>query len=88
MATDSQGNMALDKRYVHVGKVELERSIEEQEEETILDDENHETQDNKSKESGMDERSHQIEVWERELKMREKELEQKEKNSNKIWKRD
>jgi len=83
MATDSDGNMALDKRHVYVGEIPLkeeeeeEQKIEKIEEEVLMtDDEEYAQQiflrDEKEK----------IEMWEKELALRERELKEKEKNGN------
>jgi len=79
MATDSHGNMALDKRYVHIGNVEI------QETKTSLDD--YETQevddDYENEKIDFAEQEEQIRIWEKELELREKELAQREKKSKK-----
>ena len=72
MATDSDGNMALDKRYVHVGNVKIKE---------IDDDYSNEKIDFLKEEE-------QIRIWEKELALREKELAQRAKNGNKKRKRD
>jgi len=81
MATDNDGNMALDKRYVQIGKVEEaeiavkttlnERDVEAIEEYSLGD------------KIDFSEAEKQIQIWEKELELREKELAVKEKNSNK-----
>ncbi len=82
MATDSDGNMALDKRYVHVGDVEIdELSItfdEEREEETEEINE-----EDSEEENDFSDEVEQIKIWEKELELREKKLLQREKNRNK-----
>jgi hypothetical protein len=79
MATDSDGNIALDKRYVHVGEVQIEK------EKIVLDKaETEELEENeKAEKSDYAVKEEQIKIWEKELKMREKELSKKEKKSNK-----
>ena len=67
MATDSHGNIALDKRYVHVGEVEM----------------NEVDEDSSSEKNDFSEEEEQIKIWEKELALREKELTKKEKKGNK-----
>jgi hypothetical protein len=79
MTTDSDGNMALDKRYVHVGNVEIEETsvsldTDEQEEVEV---------DYRNEKTDFLEEEEQIRIWEKELELREKELAQREKKSNK-----
>ena len=78
MATDNDGNIALDKRYVHVGKVEeaLEVNLNESELEDV-------EEYNLGDKIDFSEAEKQIQIWEKELELREKELAVKEKNSNK-----
>ncbi len=78
MATDSEGNMALDKRYVEVGEVkklkdskvkkEPEEPEEAPEEEEEIDE-------------GTKERNMQIEIWEKRLELKELELARKRKKN-------
>ena len=83
MATDSDGNMALDKRYVHVGNVKIEETI------IVLDDEPEEVDaEDKDEKIDFSKEEEQIRIWEKELALREKELAQKAKNGNKKRKRD
>ncbi|CAA6826344.1 MAG: Unknown protein, partial [uncultured Sulfurovum sp.] len=79
MATDSHGNMALDKRYVYVGNMKIE------EKKINLDDYENEENDDASRDEKRDflEQKEQIRVWEKELTLSEKALVNREKNSNK-----
>ena len=80
MATDSDGNMALDKRYVHVGNVENEEIKINSEDDEI-------EEDYKDEKIAFSEEEEQIRIWEKELTLREKELVEREKKSNNNWKR-
>ena len=79
MATDSHGNMALDKRYVHMGNVEIKET------KISLDDSKTKEVDDDYADEKIDfaEQEEQIRIWEKELELREKELAQREKKSNK-----
>jgi len=101
MATDSEGNIAIDKRYVDVGDVKIkekkkdgcsDKKKEEMEEEV----ENEEPEEEYSED---DEETAKMKAWEKRLALREKELRKKfelrekkfdakkEKKSNKDWKK-
>lgn len=83
MATDSHGNMALEKRYVHVGKVEIEETSV-----SLSDSEIEEAdEDYSDKNISLSEEEEQIRIWENELALREKELIRREKNGNKDYKK-
>lgn len=66
MATDSDGNIALDKRYVDVGKVDIQKEKKKVEKEEEPEEEPEEELDEGTKERNM-----QIEVWEKKLQLKE-----------------
>ena len=79
MATDSDGNIAIDKRYVDVGDVKrqkratpvVEREVVDREE-SINEEEEDEEEDEVNDE--LSEQAAQMRLWERKLELREKEL--------------
>jgi len=96
MATDSEGNIAIDKRYVDVGDVKIKKETE------CSDKKKKEMEEEKEEEEAEeyteeDEEVAQMKAWEKRLALREKELrkkfelrekefdEKKEKKSNKDW---
>ena len=73
MATDSDGNIALDKRYVDVGTVVMDKE-EVVNEQKKQEDEKEEEKEEESLDDETKERNMQIEVWERKLELKELEL--------------
>ncbi|HIP50783.1 MAG TPA: DUF5011 domain-containing protein [Campylobacterales bacterium] len=72
MAIDHHGNMAVDKRFVHMGEVDMTKLNKEEPKE-----------EKEESEAGVEERNEQIKIWEKALELKEKELAQREKKSNK-----
>jgi len=96
MATDSDGNIAIDKRYVDVGDVKVEKrtsSVEKSAKVSRKELENEEDEEEEEEEElevddEISEQAAQMRLWERKLELREKELKEKrEKKSNKDWKK-
>jgi len=90
MATDSDGNIAIDKRYVEVGDVKNKKSKvskDKREEQKVVEDEEElkeEYEDFSEEDTEMSKQAAQMRLWERKLELREKELKAlKEKKSNK-----
>jgi len=87
MAIDSEGNSAVDKRYVIIGdeNANNEDNVEEKPREESLDESN--KSKSKDEESDaqyrLEERELEIAEWERELQFREKEISQREKSISK-----
>jgi len=80
MATDSNGNVALDKRYVEVGKVSNIEANEHEENRTIQAPQSSEEASEEEPEeldAGTKERNMQIEIWEKKLELKELELKRK-----------
>jgi hypothetical protein len=83
MATDSDGNMAVDKRYVQVGNVQnIRKKVSLDRDELNIDDSAKEIDDS-DEEIDFFLQEEQIRMWEKELMSREKKLAEKEKESNK-----
>jgi len=86
IATDSQGNSAVDTRYVEIGKggdtggEEEEKSSDKREEIDSSDDEKREviSDDEDDIDFKLEERELEISEWEKELELREKEISQRE----------
>jgi len=78
MATDSEGNIGIDKRYVDVGDVKIKESdtqyIEKNEEEVSAKEEYEEVENELGEEEALSEELVQMKLWERKLALREKEL--------------
>ena len=103
MATDSDGNIAIDKRYVDVGDVENKKkkaTVKKHKNKEVpkAEDEEAENEEEPELEEGyedfseedieMSKKAAEMRLWERKLALREKELKEKrEKKSNKDWKK-
>ena len=83
MATDSQGNSAIDKRYVIVGEEGVKDDVGQESSNETTEEDANKSSSSKEEDSDaqyrLEERELEIAEWERELQFREKEISQREK---------
>ncbi len=81
MATDSEGNMALDKRYVEVGEVKKLKDTKVKTETKEKAEPEEAPEEEEEIDEGTKERNMQIEIWDKKLQLKELELARKRKRS-------